>query len=123
MAEAAAADPHHPGIPVLQMVDASEKRALAGAAGPEQRNDLADPHGQIEPVEDGLATVILAQIAHLDGDIVAFDHGGVFCAIEARGRAPRWRRQPAWRRILGSSARYRGLLGSRHGARHVSATP
>ena len=39
--------------------------------GPEQRHDLADPHRQIEPVEHGLRAVVLAQIAHLDRDIVA----------------------------------------------------
>jgi len=81
MPEPAAADAYHAGIPILQMVDATQKRALAGSAWSEQRDHLADPHGQIEAVEHGLRAVILAQIGYLNGDIVPLDHRGVLGPI------------------------------------------
>ncbi len=77
MSETAAADTHHAGIPIFQMVDAAQKRTFARSAGSEQRDHLADPDRQIEPVKYGLRTVIFAQIGDLDDDIVAFDHRGV----------------------------------------------
>ena len=52
-AEAAAADRERCRRPSLQMIDAAQQRAFAGPAGTEQRDDLADAHGQIEPVEHG----------------------------------------------------------------------
>ena len=42
--ETAAADAHGASVPAFEMIDAAEQRALAGAAGPEQRDDLADAH-------------------------------------------------------------------------------
>ena len=120
-AETASADAHRAGIPVLEMIDAAKQRALAGTARSQQRHDLADADGQIEPVEHGLRAVALAQILDLDRDIVAGDRHGALGAL-----FPRQRRRRRQRRDIGhrgrrrvwvlTSPRVRSRQEERHGA-------
>jgi hypothetical protein len=69
--EAAAADTHRASVPAFEMIDAAEQRALAGAAGPEQRDDLADAHRKIEAAKHLLRAVALGEVLGLDRDVVA----------------------------------------------------
>src|ERR1700756_1485050 len=69
--EAPAADPDRTVFPALQMVDAAEQRALAGAGGAEQRDHLADPHRHLDAIEHDLLVIALAQAFDADRDVVA----------------------------------------------------
>ncbi len=83
-AHAAAADLDDAGVPAFEMVDAAQQRALARAAGAEQRDDFADPHGEIDAGEHRLLGVGLVQSVDLDRDIVARQRRRALVAVGAR---------------------------------------
>ena len=59
-------EPDFPLVVILEEIDAAQKRALSRSAGPDDDENLARGHFEIDPAKHVVGAEVLVQIAHLD---------------------------------------------------------